>query len=230
MDRTRGIRLASLLLGLLIAGPARADVRHIPPYVEWVGAPPRAVAGAPITGAIRICSSRPGEVTDVRLEGDGWSGRVLEPRPAWALTAGRTEPVRVEITPTDPERPLVVRFAVDGVARTATLDLSPARLAALRQPGRLVRPTGPAPPRAPAPPGRLAHSPGPRDRGRDLGAAPAISPTGATGAANAREIVVSGQIAFQRPDRVTVGADGMHGPRAGRELAPGSSARCDHHG
>ena len=209
MDRTHGIRLTSLLLGLLIAGRAGADVRHIPPYVEWVGAPPQAVAGRSITGAIRICSSRPGAITGIRLAGDGWTGRVLEPRARWTLTAGRSEPVPVEVTPDDPERPLGVRFALDGVEQSATLDLSPTRLARARTPGRLVRLTGPPPPLlAPEPADRrLPPAPEIEDGTRER--QPAASPTGVTGAENYRQIVVHGRIAFKRPDGVAVGADAM---------------------
>ncbi len=209
MDHTRCILLASLLLGLLVAGPAVADVRHIPPYVEWVGAPPHAVAGTPISGAIRICSSRPGEITDVRLDGDGWSGRLLEPRARWALSAGRTEPVPVEVTPADPGRPLAVVFRLNGVEQVAALDLSPAHVARLRKPGRLVRPTGPEPPRLAPETGPRRLKPAPRIEDGTWKPSPGLSPTGAAGTANRRDILVVGRLVFQRPDGVVVGADGV---------------------
>jgi hypothetical protein len=209
MNRVRRTRLASLLLGLLLAGRAGADIRHIPPYVEWVGAPPQAVAGEPIRGAIRVCSSRPGVVSDIHLADDGWSGRVLEPRAEWGLTAGRTEPVRVEITPSDPGRPLVVRFAVNGVEQSAALDLSPERLARARAPGRLVRPTGPEPPRLAPEAGRPRLKPAPKIEDGAWKRSPGLSPAGVSRTANRRDIVVTGRLAFQRPDAVVVGADGV---------------------
>ena len=209
MDRIRGILVASLLLGLLVAGRAGADVRYLPPSIEWAGPIPQAEPGKALTGAIRICMSRPATVADVRIEGDGWSVRLLDPRASWSPTAGRTEPIGFEATPADPTRPLTVTFTVDGVRETRGMDISPAHFAALRRPGRLERLTGAPPPRLAPAVRETPCAPVPPVEDGTWAPTPAAPRTGEAGAQNYREMTVTGQLAFERPDHVTVGADGV---------------------
>jgi len=115
--------------------------------------------------------------------------------------------VRIEVTPADPDRPLVVRFAVNGVPHSASLDLSPARLASLSRPGRLVRPDGPEPPRLAPETGRPRRGPAPKLEDGTWKRSPVYSPTGTAGTLNSRDILVTGRLTYQRPDGVVVGAD-----------------------
>jgi len=201
--------LGACALSMLVAGAALADVRYTPLRVQWSGPPPELEAGKPVTGAFRFVSSTPVTITNVRLEGAGWTARVLETPAGLRLErAGRLE-VRFEATARDLAVPLVVRFEADGVAKAETLDLR--AIAEAAKPGAVKRlPEGPDPFRDQAVrfenPGARVPANALEVRGKPDRV---IAEPAAPSATNARNIRVHGRFTYTRSDGVVIGADAV---------------------
>ncbi len=117
------------LLGLLLcfAATARAD-RKPPVKVELLGEPRAAVAGEAFAGRLRITSGKAAELTEFRLEGEGWRQLRLDVPAIASLAKGEELVVDFTALPTDPGQWLVVHFLWNGIPFAKHLDLSPAAL------------------------------------------------------------------------------------------------------
>lgn len=201
--------LGACALSMLWAASATADVRYTPPRVQWVGAPPALEPGKPVAGAFRIVTSTPVTITNLRLEGAGWSARIVESPPVMSLAAAGRLNLRFQGTAEDFSKPLVVRFEADGVEYAETLDL--VAIARQAQPGALrsvpagddsFRPKG----AAFELPGAEAEEDALAVRGK---ADRVIAEPATPSAVNARNIRVHGRFVYTRSDGVTIGADGV---------------------
>lgn len=201
--------LGACALSMLWAASALADVRYTPPRVQWVGAPPALEPGKPVAGAFRIVTSTPATITNVRLEGAGWSARIVESPPVMSLSAPGRLNMRFQGTAEDFTKPLVVRFEADGVEYAETLDL--AAIARQAQPGALKSvPATEDPFRFKgstfAAPGAEAEEDALALRGKpDRVIAEPAAPSAVSG----RNIRVHGRFVYTRSDGVTIGADGV---------------------
>lgn len=201
--------LGACALSMLWAASATADVRYTPPRVQWVGAPPALEPGKPVAGAFRIVTSTPVTITNLRLEGAGWSARIVESPPVMSLAAAGRLNMRFQGTAEDFTRPLVVRFEADGVAYAETLDL-PA-IARQAQPGALRSvPAGDDSFRSKGvafeAPGAEAEEDALAVRGKPDRV---IAEPAAPSAVNARNIRVHGRFVYTRSDGLTIGGDGV---------------------
>jgi len=201
--------LGACALSMLWAASATADVRYTPPRVQWVGAPPALEPGKPVAGAFRIVTSTPVTITNVRLEGAGWSARIVESPPVMSLAAPGRLNMRFQGTAEDFTKPLVVRFEADGVAYAETLDL-PA-IARQAQPGALRSvPAGDDSFRSKGVAFELPGAEAAEDALAVRGKADRVIAEPATpSAVNARNIRVHGRFVYTRSDGVTIGADGV---------------------
>jgi hypothetical protein len=205
-------RALAALLSLLVLGHApRAwgDVRELPTNVRWTGPVPRLVAGQPMSGEFMLVGSSAAIISGLSLEGAGWTVSRLDAPAVLAPVDGMTPVLRFQATPSDPGAPLVARWLEDGVEHRQSIDLSPARVAAVRAPlravaGRGAPPVGLARPRAPraAPAPPVEDGTWSRERPRDEGAAP-------LGVQHTRVIHVTGQFGYRRDDGVNIGADNV---------------------
>lgn len=205
----RLIWLGACALSMLHAATAFADVREAPLRVQWLGPPPALEAGKPVTGTLQFVSSTPVSITNVRLEGAGWSSRLLDTPPRMSLArAGRLQ-ARFEATGSDISQPLVLRFEADGVAKEETLDFR--ALVESAKPGGVKRvPEHYDPFRSRAGdfarPGAEAEEDALQVRGK---ADRLVAEPAAPSAVTARNIRVYGRFTYTRSDGVLMGADGV---------------------
>ncbi len=201
--------LGACALGMLYAVGTFADVRHTPLRVQWVGPPPVLEAGQPVTGTLRFLVSEPVALTNVRVEGAGWSGRIVEsPANLGTARSGRFD-FRFEATGKDFTQPLVVRFEADGVTKEQVFDLR--EVAAAAVPGEVKRvPETVDPFRSLV--GALVRpeAPGTEDPLAVWGKPDRVMPkTEAPSAVTARNIRVYGRFTYTRSDGRLMGADGV---------------------
>lgn len=201
--------LGACALSMLIADAAMADVRYTPLRVQWTGPPPVLEAGKPVAGAFRFVSSRPVTITNVRLDGAGWTARIVETPPSMSLKAAGRLQMRFEATGTDFSKPLVIRFEADGVEKTETLDLR--AIAEEARPGAVRKaPESYDPFRSQAGTFTNPGAPAGEDALAMRGKADRVMPEPATpSAVEARNIRVHGRFVYSRSDGTQIGADGV---------------------
>lgn len=208
----RILLLGALALGIL-SSSAGADVRRTPPRAQWLGLQPVAEAGRSFDATVRIVTSTPAEITNLRIEGAGWTVRVVDGVTKLHFDAPGKQLVRFEAKPSDPAAPLFVRFEAGGQSFEQRFDLTPASVARANTPGA-VKPAGvgsDSPFRSHDP--RLAARPDPAAPAREgtLRWEPGhtMNDSAEPNAVAARNIRVHGRFVYQRSDGVTVGADGV---------------------
>lgn len=162
-----------LVLGALalsvMCPPSHATERVEPVTVKLVGAIPVAERGRALRATFEVRASETAVVTDLKVEGGGWSGRVVDRRAeSFAVVPGGPSRFAIEATPADESERLVVSWKVDGRTYRRTYDFSPATAKLRREGGTCVAaPPGALPPRgrtfdtsgAPAPVGLLFSGP-----------------------------------------------------------------------
>ncbi len=144
-----------LLLGALALSvwcpPSRATERVEPVSVKLVGAIPVAERGRALRATFEVKASETAVVTDLKVEGGGWSGRVVDRRAeSFAVVPDGLARFTIEATPADENERLVVSWKVDGRTYRRTYDFSPAATKLRREGGTCVA----APPEAMPPHGR----------------------------------------------------------------------------
>lgn len=211
--RMHSIAVGLSVLVMLAAATAEATVRGNPVKIRLVGEPRAAAAGQVYTGALEIVAAKDVQVTNLRLEGERWRGRLTDAATSLGLTASEKRVFRFEATPEDPEKPLVVAYELDGRPMRRSLDLSARAARASVGPGALV-PLTPGfewKPRFETAP--LPNVEFPRDtrisratqtQHEKVQVDDSPGPLGI-----ARTIRVHGQIAYTRPDGVPIGADNV---------------------
>lgn len=204
--------LGALALSCSIASLASADVRHAPPHLEFVGDPEAAVAGRTMTGTLRVVSSGPAEISNLRFDGAGWTARSTDAPARARLSAASPLTFTFTATPTNPKQPLIVRYEVDGVSYEESIDFSPEALERALRPGntrrmaqREVTPF-PGDPASKARPATIAARAPSALRGK---ADQPMKDTEEPARIAARNIRVHGRFVYDRSDGPTIGADGV---------------------
>lgn len=205
---------AGLLVALALgpfANPARATVESQPVRVRITGPRPVAESGLPLRAMLELSVKKTAVIENLRIEGDGWSGRLVPAGPAgFAVTDAAPSRLEVECTPSRASAPLVIAYEVDGRTYRQQFDLSPEGAAARR--GRPVREVPrTAPNGLPVPPGlERMPTPGPDE--------PATFEARAERAAGRLDLATpeatqmvfaNGTIVYTREDGVQIGADGV---------------------
>ncbi len=132
----------TILSALLVAFPAGATQKALV-KLKFVGDPRPAGAGEAYRGAVELIAGESGDVSNLRLEGEGWSIGDLNVLGDLRLDKQERLLVAFEATPSDPTKPLYVVFSFGGREVRRPLDLSPGRIARLGQPRALaVEPPG----------------------------------------------------------------------------------------
>ena len=207
----RVLALSALLL--LAASQVSATVRRDPVKVRMLGEPRAAAPGRPFQGTLELSARRPLQISNLRLEGAGWSVRSLHTPSARFLPAHERLQIPLEVQSSDPTRPLELVYDVDGKSYRKVLDLSEQALRRTRS-GRTVQVAAadavprlgtsallqaPAPSTdAPAPHGKVNRA----ERTLD-----AEEPQ--PGEVTNRTITVSGRFTYVRSDGFRIGADGV---------------------
>jgi hypothetical protein len=135
----------TLLLGALALSvmhvPAGATVISDPVTVRLVGERPVAEKDKTLRATFEITAYGTVEISDLAVEGEGWSGRVLAGRTArFAVTKALPSRFEIEATPSNPSKRVVVRWKADGRSGRQEFDFSPA-CAERRRSGRALVPT-----------------------------------------------------------------------------------------
>ncbi len=190
--------LASLLLLCLCATAARAE-EHPPVEIELLGEARAARAGEVFAGELRITSGAPAAITDLRLEGAGWSAARIAAAPSLQVQKSQGLIVPFEAR-CDGGSTLTVALSWNGRPVRKQLDLSEktARLATEKGRLRIVPPD--------------VNEPEPRvESGLALPKPAALAPgtEPPTPGGEKRLIRVRGRFAYVRPDVVQVGVDGL---------------------
>ena len=145
----------TLLLGALalsvMCPPSQATEFREPVSVRLVGAIPVAERGRALRATFEIKAQDSAIVTDLKVEGGGWAGRIVDRRAeSFAVVPGGLSRFAIEATPGNPDERLVVSWKVDGRTYRREYDFSPAATKLRREGGTCV----PAPPEATSPSGR----------------------------------------------------------------------------
>ena len=185
-----------------------ADAKVGPPVeVQLLGEPTAAVANTVYTGEIVIRSGASAEVSDFRILGAGWQPIRLGVPATVSVAAGDELRVPFEARPADPDQPLIFQFSWNGQTITRRLDLSPARVQRVSQPGR----ASPVPEYMVEPfrgVDRSMPSPQPAERPAEEAARDRLEDNGTKGDRD-RNIHIWGRFVYLREDNVVIGGDGI---------------------
>jgi len=130
--KTRALLAILPLLCAVAAGTASAGVGGDPVRVYLAGEPRAAEAGRDFVGEIIIEAGADVFLSDMTLNGRGWTARPETPRASYTLYSGQKANYRFSAVPSDPDRPLVLSWLQDGVERRKIFDLSQAAYADAR--------------------------------------------------------------------------------------------------
>jgi hypothetical protein len=133
--------LMTILCGfVLLLGATAAVARLEPPLeVHIAGTPRAAEPGVPFRGQLRLDAGQPLVLEDLRFEEGKWDQLALEAPPELSLAKGAPQLLDFTVVTSDPKEPLVLTFVVDGLPVSRAFDLSPAGVAAVREPGAVVK-------------------------------------------------------------------------------------------
>ncbi len=195
-------KLTCLLLALaalLGAGAARATIGP-PIQVGLLGEPRAAQPGVPYQGRLQIISDVPAQLGKFAFGGPGWSQLAIDAAPSVSIDKSRPLIIDFTVMAADPEQWLEFSFEMDGHAITRQLNLSPAHVEGLLQPGAVQKV-------------RDEDNPFPLDDATRASPAPApdleATPPQPGDGEKARNIRVRGRFVYVRSDGFTIGADGV---------------------
>ncbi len=197
--RTQSLERVLTLVLCLGSGAALATQSTHEVVVQLGQEPLLLKAGVRVDLKVELTAARGGNLTGLNVVPDGWALHALS---TTALTLKALDPkvVSVTVTPSDPAKPLVFVFQLDGVATSAALDLSPAHLEPLVRVQTLA--ALPAGAQVPSLPLTLL-APAPAGPPQPI-AALLPPPPGTV----RKKVTVHGQLSYQRGDGTFLGADG----------------------
>ena len=185
--------IVTLLCGLaLTLGACVANARLEPPFeIHITGEPRAAEPDVPFHGQLRLEAGQPLAVDELRFEEGKWDQLALDAPPRLELAKSAPRLLDFTVVTSDPKQPLVLTCVIDGLPVTRSFDLSPAGVAAVREPGAVVQ--VPDEPRL----RRVAPTPAPLVQSPD-GPAPRDATKG-------YDIRVHGRFVYTRSDGRTLG-------------------------
>lgn len=203
--------LGALALGLLLAAPAAADLRHQPLKLRYVGPPKFSPPGVSTIHTLELVAYEPNvTVTGITVASNGWAVRLLDAPAQAVLSPGSPLPLQLETRPTDELQPVIVSFLANGQPFQRKFRLAATNVERSRRPHGVTALFGKAEPVRTAAPVLPSASPAPsRDAWREpeRKSNDRADRVGALG--GVRTIRVHGRFVYEREDGVTIGADGV---------------------
>ncbi len=125
MRRTYSLLTPPTIFLSLIAAPAFADVRPVAVKVLFEDKPRPAVKNVPFRATLEFVAAYDTEITNIRIEGQGWQVRSFNPPARVQLFKKQSLPVPFEVQSSHLANKLTVHYEADGQAFSRVLDFSP---------------------------------------------------------------------------------------------------------